>query len=175
MAALPDLVANARVFFEQGEITVGCGGSQDLDLAAILEPAETLDEVPVEALMKVVVEGAIPVAPIESQGQERISGFSERILVTVGDINFHPQVSIEAPQECRVFELGHEDRRKTDVDPGRSAFIGQALEHPEKRKVGFSRRLVKPVHAMRPAPMVQDVGDVAVENEREVPIGHFFP
>ena len=44
----------------------------------------------------------------------------------------------------------------------------EAAENLQQREIGVERRLADPVAPVRPAPMVQDVGQVTVQREYEV-------
>ena len=48
------------------------------------------------------------------------------------------------------------------------AVVAERVERLEQRQVGVERRLAEPVAAVRPAAVVQDLGQVAVQREDEI-------
>ncbi len=118
--ALPDLLADALVPGEEGQIAVRGGRGQDLDLAAVLERAEGLDDVLAAAAVEILDELPVAIFPEGGHGAERpIAGPLEKFPVADGDIPLHPQVFVESPDEAGVLELVHQDGREADARPGR--------------------------------------------------------
>ena len=57
------------------------------------------------------------------------------------------------------------------VSAGRAAVEGDLADHVQQRQIGFGRRLVEPRLAVGIGAVVQDVGQVAVEDDAEASEG----
>ena len=170
---LPDLLADAFVPGEKREIAMRRRRCQDLDMAAVLEGPECVDDVAVAPAMEIVEDLPVPGLPkIGERTKRAVPRPLEIIAVTDGDRDLHSQVLVETPGEAGILELFHQDRGEADVRPGGDPFAGQPLEDVEERYVCFRGGLVEPVHPVRPTAVGQDVGDVAVKDERKVLIRH---
>jgi hypothetical protein len=75
---------------------------------------------------------------------------------------------LHLPDEYGARELSCEHRGDADGYGCGDALGFEPAQHFDQREVGVERGLTEPVAAMRPAAMVQHVGQVAVQGEYEV-------
>src|SRR6185295_17174474 len=69
-------------------------------------------------------------------------------------------------------ELIREDRRDAERDRGRDLFFFELLERLDQGQVAVERALAEPHAAVRPAPVVQHVREVAVQGENKIHHGY---
>ena len=100
--------------------------------------------------------------------QVTVAGRCQRGGRLVAGLDALVEKSLHFGDEDRTGQLIGENRGEADGDRRGHVVRRQAAERFQQRQVGVERRLADPVAAMGPAPMVQHVGQVAVQREDEV-------
>ena len=163
-----ELEPDALVAREQRQEPVRRRRPDDLELARGLEGAERRHEVAVHRLEQPAEPGQA-LAPVRDQRQEMAVarlGERGRRLVAGGEPLL--EEGLHLAHEHRARELVGQDRREADGDGSRGRLVAQLPERLQQGQVGVERRLADPVTAVRPPPMVQHVGQVAVQRQHEV-------
>jgi hypothetical protein len=90
----------------------------------------------------------------------------ERLVFASGD-NFAVEVVGKLGEEDGVGELFKQDGREIEIAVEADMVALEVFEDAQERKVGLSRSLVKPLDAVRPRAVVDDVRQVRVQGEGE--------
>jgi hypothetical protein len=163
-----DLGADALVGAEQRHVAVGGAAGEDLDHAGVVEVTEAADDVSTDGV-EVVERGGEEAAPhARGLGEVHVSGLDEVGFVLAGGDYFAREIAGKFGEEEWVGELLHQDGREIDIEVGGNAVALQAGEHAQQGEIGFGRDLVQPLNAMGPGAVVDDVGQVGVEGQRQV-------
>ena len=97
------------------------------------------------------------------------AGLDEEGLVLAGGGDFALEVLGEFGAEDGVRELLQQDGREIEIEVGGNAVALEVVEHAQQRQVGFGGSFEQPLHAMRPAAVVDDVGQVGVQSDGRNP------
>ena len=162
------LQPDALIAREERQEAMGGGGTDDLDAAARLEPAERGDQVPVEGMKEL----AQPVVSLEPEGRERnqvrVAGSAQRLGRRVARLDPLVEERLDLGAEERVRQLVGQHRRNADRHRRLDAVALERLERLDERQVGVQRRLGEPVGAVRPAAVIEHPRQVAVQGQHEV-------
>jgi hypothetical protein len=162
-----ELGADALIVEHKGQIAVRGATGENLDVPFGGAAGKFADDVAVDAIeMSEAV--AVPIVPLPGEvGHVGLIG-----LLEFGAIGFSAggallEIFDEAGFETFAGQLFEEDGREADGD-GRAGFVEGALaDHFEEREVGFGGGFVKPGLAVGMGAVVEDVGEVAVEDDTE--------
>ncbi len=95
------------------------------------------------------------------------AGVGEEGFVLPGGKNLALQVFGKLGFENGVRKLFQQNRRKIQITVECNSVPFQIPKHPKQGKVRFSRCFMQPFHAVRPRPVVHDIGEVGVQSERQ--------
>ena len=163
-----ELKADALVAGEQRQEAVSGGRADDLEPSRGFERPERAHQVAID-LVEEAPQAPEPVAPEGDLRQEaRLAGDGQRSrrLVTRGEPLIEERVHLLREQRAR--ELVGEDGREPDRHRRGRVLGAEAPERLEQGEIGVQRRFAEPVAAVRPAAVVQHVGQVTVQREHEV-------
>ncbi len=148
---------------------MGGGAGDDLDHAAVGEAAEASDDVAVVGfeLLESVGEEALPEAG--GLGEAVLAHGEEDGFVLASGDDFALEIAGEFGTEDGVRELLEEDGREIEIEVERNVVVVEAVEHTQQREVGFGGSFEEPLDAMRPAAVVDDVGQMGVQGEGKKP------
>ncbi len=140
----------------------------DFDRPVFLEASEARDQVGPARAHEILEAGAVEALPARGECRERgFAGAREVRAVVHGGADLLIEVSGELGVKVGMCELFAQHRREAERNPERSAASGALVQNAPQRQVGFGRRLVEPVDAVRPAAVVEHPRQVGVEHERE--------
>jgi hypothetical protein len=163
-----ELEPDALVAREERQEPVGRGRADDLDPARRLEGAERADQIAVD----VVEQLPQPAEPFPPEGhlreQVRLTGLGQRGRRRVTRRQPLLEEGVHLAHEHGARELIGQHRREPDGHRSRGLLGAQGAQGFEQRQVGVDRRLADPVAPVRPAAVVQHVGEMTVEREHEV-------
>ena len=141
MPPLPDLLADALVPGEEGEITVGGPGGQDLDLAAVLERSERRRRCPSGSGRGNPRAASVPGLPGFRERPRTEFPVLSKCRASAAAISlFILRYSSNPRTNAGVPELFDEDRREADARTGREALVRQAFEDVEEAAGTSPRR-----------------------------------
>ena len=102
-----------------------------------------------------------------SLGVVGLAGGEEVGFVFAGGDDLALDVARELGLEDGVGELLEQDGREVEIAVEGDAVALEVAEDAEQRKIGFGGGFVKPLDAMGPGAVVDDVGQMGVEREGE--------
>src|SRR6201996_9454263 len=164
-----NLCAEAFVGAEQRHVAVGGGAGDDLEDATVSEGAEAGDNIAVEGfeLLECVAEEALPEA--RGLGIGVLAHREEEGLVLAGGGDFALEVAGELGPEDRMRELLEEDGREGEVELECYVVALETIEGAQQREIGFGCGFEEPFDSVRPAAVVDDVGQMRVQGDGEKP------
>jgi hypothetical protein len=165
-----ELEPDALVPREERQKPVGGSRAEDLDPAPRLEIAERAHEIGAGGLEQ-VPKPREPVTPVAHERQEVRLGRGDVERGLVAGLEPLGDERLELVNEDRAGELVGEHRREADGDGRRDVLVVERAQRLEQRQVGVERGFAEPVAAVRPAPMVEDPREVAMEHQHEVHLG----
>jgi len=167
-----DLGADAFVGAEQRHVAVGGSAGDDLEQAFVVEVAEAADDVAREVveLIEGFAEEALPEA-----GGFGVLMFAHAVevgFVFAGGGDFALDVARELGDEDGVGELLEQNGREIEIAVEGDAVTLKTAEDAQEREVGFGSGFKEPLHAVGPGAVIDDVGKVRVQREREKARGY---
>ena len=167
-AADRELEPDALVAREQREEAVGRGRGDGLDPPALLQRPKRRDDVATE-VVKEPAQAGQPLAPeLHQRDQMLLAGRGERHPGLVAGHEPLGEERLHLADEGRTHQLIRQDRRDADGERRGHSLGLQGAQLLDQRQVGVERGLAEPVAAVRPAPVVEDLGQVTVQREDEV-------
>ncbi len=163
-----ELEPDALVAREQREEAVRGGAADDLQAARRLERAEGGDQIAVD-LVEQPAEPEQAGPPILDQGEQvLLTGLGKRRRRLAAGREPLVEERLHLAHEDRARELVGEHGREADRHRPRRVLRLQPQERFQERQVGVGRGLADPIASVGPPPVVQHVGQVAVQREDEV-------
>ena len=163
-----ELEADAFVAGEERKKAVSGRRADDLEAARRLEGPEGAHEI-AAGFVKTPPQAKEAESPEFHQGQQRTiaaAGEGRRRLGARGKALVEERLQLAG--EFRAGELVGQHRCDSDGHRSGHRLGGELLQHFEQREVGVDRRFAEPVAPMRPAPVIEDVRQMAVEGKDEV-------
>src|SRR5439155_23807781 len=156
VAAIPgaprrDLPPDGRVLPEEGKVSVGRGGGDHFDVAAVLEPSEGTEKIAGVPLHE--VPPRVPIEGVPGRGEAGrlpVPDRLELLPVPLGEFVAGVKVRDEVVLEPRRREHLAEDRGEADRDLRAPAIRDDPIEHPQDREVALRSRLEEPVLPVGP-------------------------
>jgi hypothetical protein len=152
---------------EQGQVAVGGGTRDDLDVAVPLQ----LGEGPRDVAADAPVQLPHPLVHVLPEVRE-LDGLLDPLLLEV--LARLPAVAADRLVvegqlllEVRRGELLDQDGREVDRPPRRDPVGDEPVRHVEEGQVALEGRLGEPVAPVRPASVVDHHGQVVVQHQRE--------
>jgi hypothetical protein len=163
-----ELELDALVAREQRQKPVRRRGPDDLDPATRLEVAEYGNDVAVDRPEERAQAREALAPVVDERNEMRVAGLLERRRRFVAVVEALLEVQLELSAKRVARQLIREHGREPDGHGRGDAFRIERPERLDEREIRIDRRLGDPVAAVRPASVIQDVREVAMEREDEV-------
>ena len=168
LAAHHKLQSDAFVAGEERQVAVRGRRSDDLEAAPLLEAPEGGDQVRVDRPEQ-RLQAVEPRLPERDQRHDaRLAGRGQLRRGLVAGGKALGEEGVHLAREGRARQLVRQHRRESDCHRRRGSLGGELLEPLQEREIRVQRGLAQPVAAVRPAPVIQDVGEMTMEGEDEV-------
>ena len=159
------LGADGLVVKQQRHVGVSGVGGEDLNVALTEAGGEFGWDVAFDAIEMAEAVG-VPFFPLAGEVSHMgLIGFFEFAAVGGGAGDALVQVFDKSLLEAVMGELFEEDGGEADGEGGTGLVEGAFTDHVENREVGFGGGFVEPGFAVGIGPVVQDVREVAVEDQ----------
>ena len=153
---------------QEREVAVRRGAREDLDVSGAREVRERADEIALESAAELAQELRDVIGVLR---RERLEGvlaeLGEAAHILFGAMLLIFRVILEPFDDVRVRDLLEEHRREADRELERDARVTEVVQHRGEREISADDRFVQPLLAVRPAPRVARVREMAVQDEGE--------
>src|SRR5205814_1089045 len=151
----------------QGHVGVGRVAAEDLQVC-LAEAMRKLSRYVAADLFELLKSRGVPLLPALGQPGEMLLALAlELPAVAPRALDALVQVCDEAGLEVVVAKLFEQHRRQADGQGRPRLMQRDFADDVEQRQVSLGRRLVQPRLAVRPGAVVQDVGQVPVEDDAQ--------